>query len=90
MWWLAKGVSKSNRARERLERRRDDRSETETKSGREDRGLFRVIPTPLDAVSGQVGSGRKLGYTVVPSPSDEMTGEVWSDDAQCMGRVCQA
>ena len=52
-----------------------------TKSGREDRGLFHAIPTPLDAISGQVGSGRKLGYTVVPSPSGEVTGEVWSDDA---------
>ena len=60
------------------------------KLGREDRGLFHAIPAPLDAVSGQVWFGRKLGYTVVPSPSGEMIGEVWSDDAQCMGRVCRA
>ena len=54
---------------------------TERKLGREIRGLFRAIPEPRDAVSGQVRFGRKLGYTVVSSPSGEVTEEVWSDDA---------
>ena len=55
---------------------------TEKKLGRKIHGLFRAIPEPRDAVSGQVRFGRKLGYTVVSSPSSEVIEEVWSGDAQ--------